>query len=554
MRQLPGGNWHARVQVNGSRGKGRVVLGTYPTREEAVSAIESYKENYIKVGHLLAWDDADNLTEQDWLVAKWPTETRDVAQVSIPQKFTKQSSFGKPRIGPETFEVDEEFLWMIGIYLAEGCPITRGICFSLHAEETEYQDRLLKYFSALGYRPSLDLGPGLRASVRIHSANLADWFPRWLGSGCSNKAIPEELMRLPKEKTWALIRGVYDGDGSKRDKEITQTSEVLALQLSELLHRVGEQPLIRTQISRVLTPIGNRRKPAYCVGWAEDTYPNKNRKGRWAFQEELLTRIRKLDRVPYTGPVYNLEVEGDHTYVVNGVTTHNCFGVGIVGGYLKHGTELITIDVTYENVRTVNVLPTYESRLKPTPFTLVEGATFGFIEATLRINPNIGEIDAIFPVTDARDGRIDAFIKSPADAGFVAFNRENFRQRLFNPTLEVRIELRSPTISAKAPRFSCLHLRYQRLTDLVVLANIPRTQKSNMLTDLGVTDEWETQHFWLDNLLKSITTEDFVGEATGPTRWKIHLVNEFAPNDQLLSWDIDTRLIHPYEPYSRVPR
>lgn len=230
-----------------------------------------------------------------------------------------------------------------------------------------------------------------------------------------------------------------------------------------------------------------------------------------------------------------------------------CYGTGTSGGYTKYGTELVTLDITYENIRTANLLPTYESRLKPTPFALIEGATFGFLEATIPIKPNVGKVDIIKPIVNPREGRIDAFVKSPADASFVTFNTTTLQQRLFNSSLEIRIELRRPSVSAKSPRFSCLHIRYKRQSDLKIVANIPRTQKSNMLTDLGVTDDWQTQHFWMDNRLKTITTEDFLAETDGSTRWKIHLVNEFAPNNQLVSWDLDTRLIHPYEPYSKVP-
>lgn len=140
-------------------------------------------------------------------------------------------------------------------------------------------------------------------------------------------------MRLPSGKTWALLRGIHDGDGSKRDREITQTSEVLALQLAELLHRMGEQPLLRQQRARTPTPKGNRRRLAFCVSWAEDTRLHANRKGRWRYEDEVLSRVRKVERVPYVGPVYNIEVDSDHTYVVNGVLTHNCYGTGFVGGY-----------------------------------------------------------------------------------------------------------------------------------------------------------------------------------------------------------------------------
>ncbi|HID63593.1 MAG TPA: adenosylcobalamin-dependent ribonucleoside-diphosphate reductase, partial [Anaerolineae bacterium] len=41
--------------------------------------------------------------------------------------------------------------------------------------------------------------------------------------------------------------------------------------------------------------------------------------------EFVLRRIDKLEKVKYNGKVYNLEVEGEHTYVANGVAVHNCF-------------------------------------------------------------------------------------------------------------------------------------------------------------------------------------------------------------------------------------
>ena len=555
VHQLPGGKWHARAQVGGSREEGRVVLGSFETQEEAIKAVKAYKEANHKPGHALDWDEAGNIAEKDWLVAKWPSETQDLEQIRIPAEYLKQSNRGKARLGPEVFSVDTDFLWMIGLYLAEGHADAREVCFSLHAEETDFQQRLLKYFRGLGYNPKLYRGPGLRAAIRIYSSNLADWFPVWLGAGSSNKAVPEELMRLPEEKTWALIRGVHDGDGSKRDNEIIQTSELLALQLSELLHRVGEQPLSRIHQSRILTPNGNKRKPAYCVSWAEDDIKNHNRRGRWVFKEtEVLSRVRATARIPYVGKVYNLEVEGNHTYVVNGVVTHNCYGQGIVGGYNKHGTELFTIDVTHPNIRTVNVVPNYEFKEKPTPLALIEGTTFGFAEFTVPLGTNIGKHDAFLSITKTpANSSIDAFIKSPADQDFVAFTKAAFDQRLTNPSIDIRIEFRRPSGLTESPRFFCLHGRYQRITDLVLIANVPKTQRSQYLGDHGLTDNWESQHFYLDNTLKGVTTEDFVSTLDGQTRWKIFNVTPFDPEDQLLSWDVDTRLIHHYESYTFVP-
>jgi hypothetical protein len=221
----------------------------------------------------------------------------------------------------------------MGIYIAEGSTGNREINFSLHKNEIDYQNRIISYFRNHGYTATLSNRKGLGINISISSTTLAEWFPDWVGDRCYNKRIPNEFMHLPHKKLWALIQGIYDGDGSKCEHEIGQTSEYLALQLVEILHRVGEQPLVRQQISKKLTPKGNKRKIAYCVNWAEEGFDHHSRKGRWKYKDEILTKIKKISKIPFNGKVYNLEVEGDPSYVVNGVVVHNCFGTSYVGGY-----------------------------------------------------------------------------------------------------------------------------------------------------------------------------------------------------------------------------
>jgi len=333
VRLLPSGRWGARVQVNGGRGQGRKALGTYDSEATAQQAIQTYLKGEAESGHVLQWDGAEGLSSGNWLVAQWDQQIQNLTEVRIPPEFLKAAHPGMPRLGPDRFEVDEDFLWMVGLYLADGSKGSRDLRFSLHREEKTIQDRLMDLFQRWGYHPVIGTRPGNGVDVRVSSTTLAEWFPHWLGSRCFNKRIPEDLMHLPPEKAWALLRGVWDGDGSKTDNEITQTSEVLALQIAELLHRVGEQPLIRRQQAESLTPKGNKRRLAFCVSWAEPASKHVNRKGRWVFGDVLLTQIRKTYRVPYIGKVHNLKVEGNHTYVVQGVITHNCYGTGYVGGF-----------------------------------------------------------------------------------------------------------------------------------------------------------------------------------------------------------------------------
>jgi len=327
---LPSGNWWARVHT--VEGK-RITLGSHKTKEDAVNAIINYKKENYKLGHNLDWDEAENINKYDWLVSKWNSEIKDVDIINIPQEFLKNTKLGLQRNGVDKFELNEEFLWIIGIYIAEGSCSKRSLNFALHKEETVFQNRIITFFQKLGYNAKLITSSENGVCVVVNSTTLALWFPKWLGHLCYNKRIPQELMQLPVEKTWALIKGIYDGDGSKSDHEIGQTSRILALQLTELLHRVGEQPLIRRQRSKVLTPKGNVRKLCYIVSWAEDTLKNSNRKCRWNFKGEILARVNEVEKIQYNGPVYNLEIEDDHSYIVEGIIVHNCHGTSFITGF-----------------------------------------------------------------------------------------------------------------------------------------------------------------------------------------------------------------------------
>jgi intein/homing endonuclease len=334
VRQLPSRNWHARLTFDGKR----VVLGSYESKERAIEEIDKYKEENFDAGHELVWDDAKNISDGDWLVSKHYMGVHDIKSIEVPKQFRKNTKLGTERLGPNIFFVDREFLWVIGMYIAEGSASKRSINFALHRKEEKYRDRLVDFFRSNGYNPCVRKSSENGIVVEINSTTLSNWFPNWIGKRCYNKHIPNELMALPSSKLMALVSGINDGDGTKnlRENEISQTSEILTMQLVEVLHRAGEKPQVRTSQAKALTPIGNKRKKCYIVNWQKDSCKNINRKGRWKFKNELLTKVRRADKKWYSGKVYNLEVEGDHTYVVQNIVVHNCTGTGFVVGYEQY--------------------------------------------------------------------------------------------------------------------------------------------------------------------------------------------------------------------------
>ena len=235
-------------------------------------------------------------------------------------------------------------------------------------------------------------------------------------------------------------------------------------------------------------------------------------------------------------------------------TCRCCFGTGNVGGYNKYGTHLEIFDVTHPSLRAVNIIADYERRSRPRQFVLIPGTTTGYVISRMHLNTNVGVLDHVFALTDIPTGTdIGAFIRAPSDTDFVEFTETTLQQRLFNPWVDVKIVLRRPSIAADSPRFGMLFVRYDRLTDHVIKVNIPRTRKANMLQEFGVTDDWQEQQFWTDNTLRSITTEDWVAQINEGTRWKINGVEDFAPHDLLVSWDLQTRLVQQYEAQSFFP-
>ncbi len=231
-----------------------------------------------------------------------------------------------------------------------------------------------------------------------------------------------------------------------------------------------------------------------------------------------------------------------------------CFGTGVVGGYEKYGTTVEVLDVTRPSLRTSNVMPDWSARRKPIPFALINGATRGSVEARIQLTTNTGVVDALAAEYEMPEGTdIQAFVRGPADQTYTEISKAAIAQRLANPWIDLRVVMLRPTAGTESPILKTFYLRYQNFVNNAVVVNVPRVQKSIAMQEFGVMDDYTPISFYLDNRLKSITTEDFFASAEGDTRWKIITVKPNAPHGQLTSWDADVRLAQEHESYLLVP-
>jgi hypothetical protein len=189
------------------------------------------------------------------------------------------------------------------MYLAEGNSFRGGIKFSLHKNETRYAHRILSIFekelNIIGSTFNQKTSTGESLLVHICNTDLSEIFPTLFGSGCQNKKIPREILDLSKNKCESLLQGILDGDGSKRDNSLHQTSKQLMMASYEIALKVGFYPSMGLRS----TPIN--KKQVYIMT------PTKGL-GKEIFNNSLLNKITKIITNNYIGDVYDITVDSDH--------------------------------------------------------------------------------------------------------------------------------------------------------------------------------------------------------------------------------------------------
>lgn len=268
-----------------------------------------------------------------WKFDKWGGNPTGGDYYSFPQYFEpeiseidlKDYAEESEKINSQKVKLDANFGWILGYFLAEGCVIKwkgkyKNITFSSDARELEYHEAVRKWFGKVyEHRTSSKHG---YVQV-INSAKWARIMHGLCGRWSHQKHLHPSLLKTPLEFQRAILNGFDAGDGTKNTqgyKELTTTSWQLANQLSLIASRLGLCPRIQ-----VLKP-KTRGKQAYRVVF-QDSPPKQDRTKFKIADEYNQYRIDfdDIQTIDYwRGPVFNFEVEGDNSYIVNGVAVHNC--------------------------------------------------------------------------------------------------------------------------------------------------------------------------------------------------------------------------------------
>nr|MBA2629707.1 hypothetical protein [Thermoleophilaceae bacterium] len=286
----------------------------------------------------------------------------ELARAGLP---LAQSTFGTARNGQfvnTEIAADEAFWRTVGLYLAEGhvsvepgrTGMRHRIHWSFHPRHEEHLvDEVMSFWLRHGVNARSSHGSTAR-TVSVSSRLLGSWWVTELGLGRNSyeQRLPDLIWERPDGDKWALLSGLWEGDGSWSAiaggpsvvLEMGTVSDELADGTLRLLgdlgmvggHRVGrvakstkDTHWIRisgaAQVERAMRLVPDRDRDgvrSLIARQAKRIAPTGYRR----FDGQGWARVTCAARQRFSGPVYSLEVPGAHTFVTTGgLTTHNCF-------------------------------------------------------------------------------------------------------------------------------------------------------------------------------------------------------------------------------------
>ncbi len=278
------------------------------------------------------------------------------------------ATFGTARSGtyvPERLEIGAKFWMVVGLYLAEG-HVSRDtgrngaernrISWSFHPTKEEHLVReVVDYWSSQGVKAKVFTHPTSR-SVRVSSRILAAWWTDVLGLGRNSyeQRIPSMIWEQTDERKWALLSGLWEGDGSwslvNGGPSVTidfgTVSDALADGVARLLGDLGVvcgwrrgRAVKSTKETHWLSVSGADQVeraidliPEAQRSWVGQLLDRQSKRiapsGHRRFGDSSMAWVRVTGtyRERYRGPVFSLEVPGSNTVVASGgLVSHNCF-------------------------------------------------------------------------------------------------------------------------------------------------------------------------------------------------------------------------------------
>jgi nucleoside-diphosphate-sugar epimerase/intein/homing endonuclease len=245
---------------------------------------------------------------------------------------------------PETVLLTDELLWLLGLYVAEGCRYerdTKSAFISISCDEGTL-DRAAKIIDRdLGLHVVRAPGSSARSgAIFVHSRLLLLLLDH-LGFITGPKRIPGWVLGLPLSRLKWFIEGYREGDGVHSGAkfggirhEFSTTSEALKDDLLVALGRFGLVPSVGRYETTFKQATGPRKYPfwrltmSHVNPWSPLDWDQGVRQRLQAerFGDLVWAPVTQIQEVPATPLVYDFCVPGRENFWAGGVACHNTYG------------------------------------------------------------------------------------------------------------------------------------------------------------------------------------------------------------------------------------
>lgn len=225
---------------------------------------------------------------------------------------------------PAVIERTPEWGRLIGLYAAEGHTTANKVVWSYgsHEHETLVPQTLDLIKRTLGASARVQVRPNNSRTVVIYGKHWRRLFEA-LVPGTSkhgDKHLSGHVTAGSPEYLRAVLEGWLDGDGHRRRQgaEGVTVSARLALDMHAIANGLGLAPTLsgsKPSINRHAATRQYRWGVGIARGITSQSVTDDTATWR---------KVVSVEEEPYDGWVYNLEVEGDHSYVADGIGSHNC--------------------------------------------------------------------------------------------------------------------------------------------------------------------------------------------------------------------------------------
>jgi UDPglucose 6-dehydrogenase len=290
------------------------------------------------------------------------TGTLRLSELALAELPIEGSTISTTRNGNQpksAIELDLAFWRTVGLYIAEGCALRDktkwSLKWSFHPTREEHLvSEIVDYWLRQGVGARVSTSPTARV-VSVSSRLITAWWTEVLGLGRNayEQRLPGLIWEQPDPSRWALLSGLFEGDGSwsliNGGPSVTIEFGTVSDELADgVLRLLGDLKIVASRrVGRVMKSTKDthwiRIAGANQIERAIDLVPKRDRPGVMASiarQQKRIAptgyrrfgdglpwvRVTSTDRVPFSGQVYSMEVVHAHTVVGSGgITLGNCF-------------------------------------------------------------------------------------------------------------------------------------------------------------------------------------------------------------------------------------